>query len=749
MKNAARLRIPGALTALVALACLAAPNQAAPNPPEDAKQPLPVFGAESSLVLLDVVARDKKGSLVRDLTANDFEVYEDGRPQDVVAFNIINNEATAGGIRVPSAQRASGETAHPAPVAAPAGHAPGQGEPAVIAFVFDRLSTEGRDQANKAAHIYLSKGYVPGDVVGVFVVDQTLHTVLPFSTDLNAIRGAFEHAFMFAQTAFATSRQEARGKTAHAMQMEDDMNKLQAMAGAGGGGSQARTQAAALGAAIVFTHMQANMARTFDRLERDQQGYASTNGLLAVVSGLKALPGRKTVVFFSEGLTVSSSVEEQFRSISAVANRANVSVYAVDAGGLRVHSGTQEAREELNQMTERRLRSFSRPSAGGGALTRDQERAEDMLRLNPAAKLGELAADTGGFLVTDTNDATDGFRRIQEEMRFYYLLSYAPSNSEFDGTYRSISVKVKRKGIKIFARKGYLALPPLPSVAAAAAVPVRSFEAPAVALLDKGAHPSDFPIWARALSFPEPARRGRVPIMVGMSVGNLTFQEDVNDKTYEADFSVVASVRDAQGTEVDRMSQHYPLGIPADKLAAANQGDVLFFRETDLAPGSYTVDAVAYDAMGKKASVQETHVEVPAVHDHGLALSSLAILKRVEKLSAEEQGGDNPFYVGETFMYPDLGAPLHKSTSRALGFFFTVYSPDPSQAPTAMLELEKGGQVLAKLPLTLATPDSNGRIQHAAAIPMDKIEPGEYTLKVTVASAGQTASRQTHFVVES
>ena len=66
-----------------------------------------------------------------------------------------------------------------------------------------------------------------------------------------------------------------------------------------------------------------------------------------------------------------------------------------------------------------------------------------------------------------------------------------------------------------------------------------------------------------------------------------------------------------------------------------------------------------------------------------------------------------------------------------------------------MIELEKGGQVLAKLPLTLATPDSNGRIQHAAAIPMDKIEPGEYTLKVTVASAGQTASRQTHFVVES
>jgi len=237
--------------------------------------------------------------------------------------------------------------------------------------------------------------------------------------------------------------------------------------------------------------------------------------------------------------------------------------------------------------------------------------------------------------------------------------------------------------------------------------------------------------------------------MVGLSVGQLALREDSRKKRYRADFSVVASVRDAQGAEVDRMSQRFPLGIPTDKLEIAKQGDVLFFRETDLAPGSYTVNAVAYDAMGKRASVQEAHVEVPVIRDDGLALSSVAILKRVEKLSAEEQGGDNPLYVGESLMHSDLGAPLDKSTSQAVGFFFTVYSPDPSQAPKAVLELENGDQLLARLPLTLAAPDSSGRIQHAAAIPMDKIEPGEYTLKITVAASGQTASRHTHFTVQS
>ena len=56
------------------------------------------------------------------------------------------------------------------------------------------------------------------------------------------------------------------------------------------------------------------MIRTFDALERDQQGFATTNGLLAVVNGLKAIPGRKTVVFFSEGMAIPANVQAQFRT---------------------------------------------------------------------------------------------------------------------------------------------------------------------------------------------------------------------------------------------------------------------------------------------------------------------------------------------------------------------------------------------------------------------------------------------------
>ena len=79
-------------------------------------------------------------------------------------------------------------------------------------------------------------------------------------------------------------------------------------------------------------------------MERDQQGYSTSNGLMAVVNSMRLMPGRKTVVFFSEGLAMPSNVQAHFRAVISEANRANVSVYAMDAAGLRAQSTLDETR---------------------------------------------------------------------------------------------------------------------------------------------------------------------------------------------------------------------------------------------------------------------------------------------------------------------------------------------------------------------------------------------------------------------
>jgi VWFA-related protein len=141
------------------------------------------------------------------------------------------------------------------------------------------------------------------------------------------------------------------------------------------------------------------------------------------------------------------------------ANKANVSFYAVDAAGLRAKSSIHEAREELERLIAAREQIFA---AGDfeGSRNRRFERAEDRMRLAAEATLGPLAQETGGFFMADGNDVSDRLREMGEDMRFYYVLTYRPVNQDYDGRFRKLKVKVRRKGLDVRTRRGYLAVPP-------------------------------------------------------------------------------------------------------------------------------------------------------------------------------------------------------------------------------------------------------------------------------------------------
>ena len=129
-------------------------------------------------------------------------------------------------------------------------------------------------------------------------------------------------------------------------------------------------------------------------------------------------------------------------------------INAVDAAGLRVHS--EEARLGRN-VDLAGARGIGDAQRGEGAWTKDIERQSDLLSSRPAAVLGRLAGETGGFLIDNTNDFTSGFARMQQERTTYYLLAYQPTNTATDGKFRKVKVKVKRSGVTLRARSGYVA----------------------------------------------------------------------------------------------------------------------------------------------------------------------------------------------------------------------------------------------------------------------------------------------------
>lgn len=93
-----------------------------------------------------------------------------------------------------------------------------------------------------------------------------------------------------------------------------------------------------------------------------------------------------------------------------------------------------------------------------GAWTKDLERQSDLLRSDGTSTLGRLAKDTGGFLLENSNAVDAMAARLEQDQRAQYVLAYPSSKPALDGTYRKVSVKVKRKGARPTARTGYWAV---------------------------------------------------------------------------------------------------------------------------------------------------------------------------------------------------------------------------------------------------------------------------------------------------
>jgi VWFA-related protein len=681
--------------------------------------------SEVRAIIVDVVVRDKEGNPVTDLNPADFELFEDGAKQEIGSMTPV----TSGPRPAPRTRDT------PAP-AAPA--APKAATPQVIALVFDRLTPEGRAFARKAATGYIGEGAVANNTIAIFGVDLSLVLFQPFTRDAPLLRKAIATAGDRATSQYGSTRSEGNAAQDQAIQAQQQANNASANAASTGGAN--------IGSAATdaqFAQMQAQMLQTFGALERDQQGYATSNALMAIVSALKAIPGRKSVIFFSEGLSIPPNVQRQFISVIDAANRANVSIYPMDAAGLRTESPLKESREGVNAASRERIEGTLNSDPVDRPMMEALERNEDLLRADPHSGLGTLADQTGGFLIANSNDLRGGFEKIDTDMRNYYVLTYVPKNTHFDGKFREIDVKVRRSGVQVRARKGYFAVRP------SAGTPTLNYEAPAMAVLEQSPPPNAFPVRALAMRFPEEKRTELVPVLVNVPVTGITFRESIDKKSVGSDFTVLVRFKDDAGNVVDKVSQHYQLSAPIDQLDRAKNGDVLFYREPVLFPGVFTMETVVYDAFASKASVRVQTVDINALDAKALRISSVLMIRRTEKVPAGEHHEDGPLYVGEQLLYPSLGEPLSKATSKELPFYFVAYPAAGTNASsiTASIELLSNGARIAQAPLQLTAADAKGHIAQLSHIPIEALQPGNYELRVTLQQGSQRVARVLPFKV--
>lgn len=732
------------VTILLAIALTPFPFRLATG--QEPQKPDDILRVRTNEVRLDIVVKDKKGRPVKDLTATDFEVLEDGIPQKIESFHFVNREGPS-----EFSSNGAGNRKESRPEISQPPPAPRRAIPGVTALVFDRLSLEARSLAKRAGIAYAQEGMAAGDFTGVFRIDQSLSTVQPFTDNTELVKAAIDRATSATGSTYASGAQRTRDLADRSAALDQQVDSS-ASAAASAGASRDSSAASAAGQAAgqsaaeqAFNQMESNILQQFEALERDQQGFATINGLLAVINPMRNLPGRKTIIFFSEGIALPPSVQTKFPAVISAANKANVSIYTIDAAGLRTESGTGEAARELNSIASQRMQQQARGNDRGmnGPQMKSLERNEELLRFDPRSGLGELADETGGLLIHDTNDLANGLRRISDDMHGYYMVTYIPKNEDYNGRFRRINVKLNHPNLEVQTRKGYYAVESVGQLA------VLDYEAPAIAAA-RNARPESnpFSFQGTALSFPATNRLGLTLFVAEAPMAAFHFAPSTDKKSYAADFSIVTLIKDESGQAVQKVSQHYPLTGPIEQLDAARKGDLLFYRETQLPAGRYDVELIAYDALTGKASVRTSSIEVSRIDETKPRLSSVSLLKRAERLTPDEQKNDQPFHFGELLVYPNLGEPVSKSKAKQLAFFVTAWPPKGSAAKMQLtFAILQNNRSLGKSSADLPAPDEQGEIKYASSFSLSDFQPGDYELRVMVSDGKNTVTRSTQFAV--
>ncbi len=682
------------------------------------------FGARTEAVVVDVTVVDKKGRPVTTLTQSDFEVLEDGVPQTILTFDrhAPNPNATAedaaAELGLGGQNRASRSSAR---------------GPSVTAIAFDRLSPEGRMLAYRAAKRFVQNKQAD-ELAGVFIVDQALRTLAPYTTDPVKLSAAVELAANTATTQLRQERTMAENifvtpETQMVASAEDPGRSARQLPGTDPLGNIDVTDRPMR----AIAEMLLRMDRSYRDMLYEMQGHAAVDSLLALIDSMGAVPGRKAVIYFCEGLTIPPSAEPRFRSIVHTANRSNVTVYTVDSAGLRVHSDQTSTALAVMQYGAQGVGD----APHGDKYLDELEDNERTLKQDPAVSLGILAEQTGGLLINNTNDLENGIGRINEDRRNYYLLSYSSTNPTLDGKFHRISVKVKKAGMYVRNRNGYVASP------MGDAGPVNDFEAPALSALNQPTPPSNFDVQLVPAHVPEPRHPVRTVINVSIPGRGLALIANQQANTFAGGAVVVLRIQDEKGVAIQKLSQQYRLRGEYADIEMTRAKQLTFTRFPELAPGTYRVDAAVYDSVGERASVASAPLTIhPATAP---AIGNLLIIDHAEKIESDElanQVKGNPMVVGGMLLKPVLQPVIHRSEREEITFAVPL-SLEPNQlAPLATLGLVADGQVIATKALgALGIADASGRLIAVGRMPLAQVPAGKYQLQLTIGTGPDARTR--------
>jgi VWFA-related protein len=699
------------------------PAQATPTPtPQGDADDGDVVRITTNLVQFDAVVTDKKGQQVTDLNPEEFEVTVNGRRQQITNFSYV--VAEPGAQPAPAQPSRAGDKA--APYIPPARMKAGDVR-RTVALVVDDLGTSFENMAyvRKALTKFVDEQMQPGDLVAIMRTSAGMGALQQFTSDKNILRRAIERVRWYPGGRAGVSAFAPLGSSLPSL----DSMTGDAPSGGGVGGKQ--------------TGGERDSAQDLEDFRTQMFAVGTLGALSFIVRGMDSLPGRKSVVLFSEGFKIIDSrnpddatrVLQVLRRLVDYANRAAVVFYAVDARGLPVLGLTAE--DVTRDMSVQQLS--------------DQLSSRRSEYFDTQTGLGYLAAETGGMFMHDTNDLGGAVRRVLEDQRGYYLIGFRPDESVFETTrggrrhFNDLGVKVKRSGVRVRSRAGVIGVPD----AEAKAVPATRVQQLVGALSSPFAS-GDVRLRLTSLFGGSRATGAVVTSLMHIDMSSVKFTEEP-DGWHKAVLDFVALTFGEQGNVIDHVNRTETVRVRGEAYDIVRASGLVFQMQVPVKkPGAYQLRIAVRDASTEKLGSASQFIEVPDLKKDRLALSGI-VMQSSETTIANAAAAPN---AGGEQKEPDPGGNAAVRRFRKgdqIDYFFNVYNAELDKATgrprlqTQMRLFRDREQVYAGPPAEF-DPDKQTdmtSLQSATRIRLNGLQPGEYVLQVTVTDALAPEKRRT------
>ncbi len=559
----------------------------------------PRFRVAVDAVRIDAVVTDRDGNIVRDLTADDFEILQDKKPQKVTFAEFVPVSVA------PAPAKATAPLASNNVVGAPPLH--GGALPVhreniqrTIALVVDDLgmSQESLVYVKRSLHTFIDTATQPGDLIALVRTGGSMDGLQPFTTDRRVLHAAVDN---LRYNTFSRSGVEAFAA----------VNTFPTLSMPG------RSDV---------------VVGDFESLESLRSTVMATGTLGAlnlVIQGAQDLPGRKAILFVSEGFTL---LEKEDRDMVGApgrtrkvldrvvdhATRAGVVMYAIDARGLQ--TGGLMAADDFNKNCDG---SNCQPDFDNAV--RSHAAARNNLRADTQTGMKYLAEQTGGFAVLDSNDLGKGLARAAADIRDYYVIGYTPESGTFavkggSPDFHKLSVHVKRPGMKVRTRTEFLGVSDVDEQAVALT--------PAQQLVNAAVSPfTSTAIALRATTLPgyDAARGLFVRTLLHIDTSSLTFAKDADGKSAAA-ADVLGMVFDRDGTEVAHLSTGFEVTLtPQAVQDALHDGLAYTLRIPIRQAGSYQVRFAVRDRASGQYGTAGEFIDLPDVPHGTFAISGIVL----------------------------------------------------------------------------------------------------------------------------